>query len=219
MIKNIPEEKVNDSLERLINTLYSVLATNEASKLTFEELTILKGLLVSTYKNKALKTIYKAFVWCIANERDLDFKIFRVDFKTISNCLAAFEENERLKKPSGQKLLAVAPPSKEDLKKINAEFIKSILAEIKDGKHPRHTYAYYLYKDLKDKINYPIEDSKKLFEIEKTRFYKEINNVITPKKKATKFYSLDNKKTFKKQIQERCMSIVVCEYLKNNELW
>lgn len=120
-----------------------------------------------------------------------------------------------------QKSIEIIP----DYEKIDAEYVNSIIDDLKRGKYFRDTNAYLLYDKMFDKIKLPKDEMMKIFDAEKE--FQE--NEHSRKKLKQAEDSLDTiklkkleetfRKSFKQILQERCRSIVVCRYLcKENNI-
>ena len=207
-IRNTPPEKLNNDLEKLVNVLYSILALNQDKKLTKDELSVLKGLISEAYRNISVDFIKKAFIWSIAN--DVDFTVYRVDFKTISQCIKAYTTFEQRNKKPHRAVLSIGKKlNKTELAEINKEFKESVLNRLKRGDNPRDTYAFQLYDEFKEKINISKNDAEILLRSETKRY-----NIYTNKRDKQLFLK---DKTREGRIKNNCKSILVCKYLQKLE--
>ncbi|MBE99343.1 hypothetical protein [Flavobacterium coralii] len=113
-------------------------------------------------------------------------------------------------------------PSDEQKKAIREKFLEFIFIELTD--HRQFGYpsdAWMLYEDIEHKIVLADEVKERLYRMQEKKYYKELDAEARSKKEHVKFAQtlqdfLKNKKSGKRNgvVQNRCKSIVVCNYLK-----
>lgn len=180
------------------------------------------------YKNVTLEEIYESFQMAIKgdlrNEKGETITLYqKLDNistgKVIKSYLDLKKEDVQYNSAKNKIIQEYLNPKKEltseDLNNINDEYLKMIISEIKIGKDPREIEAWLLYDDYKDEINTPIEEKRMLFQQEKNLYNAEIKAKLNINRLDKQIKNhLDKIKDSNKIINDRCKSLIVCNYLK-----
>lgn len=104
---------------------------------------------------------------------------------------------------------------KPDFNKIDEDYLKLILSEIKKGKDFRYINAHLLYKNIPKEFKLSEKDALKLFNSEKKKYESEFYKKRDKEKDRIylKKLEVNFKKGFDQILKERCRNIVTCEYL------
>lgn len=180
------------------------------------------------YKNVTLEEIYESFQMAIKGDlRNESGEIItmyqKLDNISTGKVIKAYLElkkqdvqyNSAKTKLVQEYLNPKKELTKEDLTQINDEYFQMIISEIKLGKDPREIEAWLLYDDYKQEINTPIEEKRMLFEQEKKLYNAEIKAKMNTNRLDKQLKNHLNKiKDSNKIINDRCKSLIICNYLK-----
>lgn len=227
-VKNTTANDLSDLINYLINILNIQRPSNEDTVREMNQQMLLVGDLIRTkFGYLTIPEIKEAFKMYVSREFP-QIKVFRLlDCVSIGDVLFAYTEfrSESLKIYSEKKqalLNALIMPSDEDKKQIREQFLKVVFDELVSEGFCQDAFQLFFDLEMSGKIKPTIDEKKALYA-------KELKKYIPAEKEEIKSKGGLSAKSlladFQKRIdsgkpltyvQNRCRSIMACEYLKNH---
>ena len=220
----ISKQETNGMLNFMV-TILSIKITNDQDRFELDQQMILVFDLIRTkFGTLTIPEIKEAFKMYVAKEFP-EIKVFRMlDCVSVGEILRAFTDfrNESLRVYDDKKRSLLNQPkgtSIEERKEIRNDFLKHIFNDIKIYKYSDS--AWLLFADIENKLTTSNRVKRRLYKIQDKKYILELQNQVKASGKNPSYIHIleraENnyiKGTLNAVVQNRCRSIVVCNYLK-----
>ena len=220
----ISKEETNGMLNFMV-TILSIKTTNDQDRFELDQQMILVFDLIRTkFGTLTIPEIKEAFKMYVSKEFP-EIKVFRMlDCVSVGEILRAFTDfrNESLRVYDDKKrnlLNQTKATSIEERKEIRNDFLKHLFNDIKI--YNFSDSAWLLFVDIETKLTTSNRVKKRLYKIQNKKYILELQNQVKASGKNPSYIHIleraqNNyiKGTLNSVVQNRCRSIVVCNYLK-----